>query len=93
VLRDVAADQRGVVSGLLNLARNLGLFTGAAGWGAVFACAVRAADITTAAPAAVAAGMRTTFAAAAIVAGGALWLARQGRAQEVRVASEARRPT
>jgi MFS family permease len=65
VMRIISADQRGVVSGLLNLSRNLGLITGASMMGAVFAFASRTADITTAEPAAVAAGMRVTFAVAA----------------------------
>jgi EmrB/QacA subfamily drug resistance transporter len=39
VMTDVRADQRGVISGLLNLSRNLGLVTGAAVMGAVFALA------------------------------------------------------
>lgn len=37
VMADVAADQRGVVSGLLTLSRNLGLITGASALAAVFA--------------------------------------------------------
>ena len=37
VMADVAAEQRGVVSGLLTLSRNLGLITGASAMGAVFA--------------------------------------------------------
>ncbi|GAA0955371.1 hypothetical protein GCM10009554_62920 [Kribbella koreensis] len=37
VLTDLPPDQRGVVSGLLNLSRNLGLITGTAVMGAVFA--------------------------------------------------------
>ncbi len=39
VMMDVHADQRGVVSGLLNLSRNLGGITGASVMGAVFALA------------------------------------------------------
>lgn len=65
VMADVCADQRGAVSGLLNLSRNLGLITGASAMGAVFAFASSASDITTASPAAVATGMRITFAVAA----------------------------
>ena len=60
----VPADQRGVVSGLLNLSRNLGLITGASVMGAVFALGAGTADITTARPEAVASGMRMTFAVA-----------------------------
>jgi EmrB/QacA subfamily drug resistance transporter len=37
VMTDVAAEQRGVISGMLNLSRNLGLITGASVMGAVFA--------------------------------------------------------
>ncbi len=64
VMADIPADQRGVLSGMLNLSRNLGLMTGASAMGAVFAFASRAADITTARPEAVATGMQTTFAVA-----------------------------
>jgi len=65
VMEDVSPDQRGVISGLLNLSRNLGLITGASVMGAVFALASRAGDFTTARPEAVAIGMRVTFAVAA----------------------------
>ncbi len=37
VMTNVAADQRGVISGLLSLSRNLGLITGASVMGSVFA--------------------------------------------------------
>jgi EmrB/QacA subfamily drug resistance transporter len=80
VMTDVRADQRGVISGLLNLSRNLGLVTGAAVMGAVFALASAAVDITTAQPAAVATGMRVTFAVAALLIGGALAIALRSRA-------------
>jgi MFS family permease len=39
VMADVRPDQRGVISGMLNLSRNLGLITGASATGAVFAVA------------------------------------------------------
>lgn len=61
VMTNVGSDQRGVVSGLLNLSRNLGVTTGASAMGAVFAVASAAADITKASPEAVATGMRATF--------------------------------
>jgi len=67
VMMDVRADQRGVISGLLNLSRNLGLITGASLMGAVFALASAAPDITTASPDAVASGMRITFAVASVL--------------------------
>jgi EmrB/QacA subfamily drug resistance transporter len=65
VMMDVDPDQRGVISGMLSLSRNLGLITGASVMGAVFAFASMTTDIATAHPEAVAAGMRITFAVAA----------------------------
>ena len=44
VMADVAPGQRGVISGMLNLSRNLGLITGASLMVAVFAFAARAGD-------------------------------------------------
>lgn len=64
-MREARPDQRGVVSGTLNLSRNLGLITGASVMGAVFTLASGASDIAAASPGAVAAGMRVTFAVAA----------------------------
>jgi EmrB/QacA subfamily drug resistance transporter len=67
VMMDIRPDQRGVISGMLNLSRNLGLITGASEMGAVFALASATIDITTARPEAVATGMRITFAVAAVL--------------------------
>jgi EmrB/QacA subfamily drug resistance transporter len=67
VMTDLLPDQRGVVSGMLNLSRNLGLITGASVMGAVFALASATVDITTARSEAVAAGLRITFAVAGIL--------------------------
>ena len=64
VMTDVTGDQRGVISGMLNLSRNLGLITGASVMGAVFSFASATTDIATARPEAIAAGMRVTFAVA-----------------------------
>ena len=72
---DIRPDQRGVISGMLTLSRNLGLITGASVMGAVFALASATVDITTARPEAVATGMRITFAVAAILIAVALALA------------------
>jgi len=80
VMTDIRADQRGVISGLLNLSRNLGLVTGASVMGAVFALASATTDITTARPEAVATGMRITFGVAAILIVGALAIAVGSRA-------------
>jgi hypothetical protein len=66
-MTDVSQDQKGVVAGMLNLSRNLGLITGASVMGAVFALASATVDITTARPEAVATGTRITFAVAAML--------------------------
>lgn len=71
VMSGIAAGQRGVVSGLLNLARNLGLITGASAMGAVFALAV-GQGVATAPASAVAQGMHLSFAVAAGLMGLAL---------------------
>jgi MFS family permease len=75
VMVNIQADQRGVVSGILTLSRNLGLITGASLMGAVFASASGTASILTAGPEAVAGGMRITFALAAALIIGALGIA------------------
>jgi EmrB/QacA subfamily drug resistance transporter len=75
VMTDVHPQQRGSVSGLLNLSRNLGRITGISAMGAVFAFAATTTDIANAPPEAVATGVRTTFAVAAILTGTALALA------------------
>jgi EmrB/QacA subfamily drug resistance transporter len=80
VMTDVFPDQRGVISGMLNLSRNLGLITGASAMGAVFAFASATTDITTARPEAVASGMRVTFAVAAVLVLVALVIAVGSRA-------------
>jgi MFS family permease len=64
VMADIRPDQRGVIAGMLNLSRNLGLVTGASVMGSVYA----------------AAGMRTTFGVAAVLIGVALGLALRTRA-------------
>lgn len=81
VMADVSPDRRGVVSGLLNLSRNLGFITGASVMGAVFALATASIDITAATAEAVGTGMRITFAVATLLVVGALviaWRARRG---------------
>jgi EmrB/QacA subfamily drug resistance transporter len=84
VMTDIRPDQRGVISGMLNLSRNLGLITGASVMGAVFALASATIDITTARPEAVAAGMRITFAVAAMLIVVALAIAVGSRALATR---------
>ncbi|WP_445500856.1 MFS transporter [Microvirga sp. G4-2] len=67
VMKDLQSDQRGVISGMLNLARHLGLVTGASVMGAVFALSLATTDAATAHPDTVAAGFRMTFAVATIL--------------------------
>ncbi|MDQ2683486.1 MAG: MFS transporter, partial [Chloroflexota bacterium] len=76
IMRDVEPNQRGVVSGLANLSRNLGLITGASAMGAVFAFASGTSDFATAPPDRVADGMRATYAVATILIAIALVVAR-----------------
>ncbi len=90
VMTGIRPDQRGVISGLLSLSRNLGLITGAAVMGAVFAFASATTDSTTtdimaAHPDSVAAGMRITFAVAASLIVVALVLALASRALTTRL--------
>jgi hypothetical protein len=80
VMTDVRSDQRGAVSGMLNLSRNLGLITGASVMGAVFAFASAATDASTASPEAVAAGMQTTFGFSVFLVLAALTIALRWRA-------------
>jgi EmrB/QacA subfamily drug resistance transporter len=75
VMTDVAPDQRGVTSGMLNLSRNLGLITGASVMGAVFSLAAGTSDINIASPDAVATAMRITFLVAAALILAALAIA------------------
>jgi MFS family permease len=67
VMAGVDAGQRGVVSGLLNLSRNLGLITGASMMGAVFARAAGTSDIARAGVDAVVAGTHVAFGFAALL--------------------------
>ncbi len=78
IMADIRADQRGVISGMLSLSRNLGLITGASLMGAVFAHAT-GTDVATAHAAAVATGMRMTFAVAALLIATALVIAAGSR--------------
>jgi EmrB/QacA subfamily drug resistance transporter len=84
VMTDIGQDQRGVVSGMLNLSRNLGLITGASVMGAVFAFTAGATDITAVPAKAVATGMQVTFAVAAVLMLAALAIAVGSRALATR---------
>lgn len=65
VMAGVRPDQRGLISGMLNLSRNLGLISGASAMGAVFAFGSAANDVASASATALAAGMHLSFAVAA----------------------------
>ena len=75
VMAGVDPDQRGVVSGLLNLARNLGLVTGAALMGSVFAQAAGGVSLAVAGPQVLAHGTHCTFALAVVLLVAALGIA------------------
>jgi EmrB/QacA subfamily drug resistance transporter len=67
VMAGASPNDRGLVSGMANLSRNLGLITGASLMGAVFAYAAGASDVSGADPQDVASGTRWTFAVAAVL--------------------------
>ncbi|NHQ86490.1 MFS transporter [Iodobacter sp. HSC-16F04] len=67
VMDKIASDQRGMISGLLNLSRNLGLITGASLMGAVFALAAGTNALNTATTEAVAQGLKITFTLASLL--------------------------
>lgn len=67
VMLDVAAQQRGLTAGLLSLSRNLGLISGAAAMGALFAVMSQPGGGGSADVAAVARGIHWTFAVAAVL--------------------------
>jgi EmrB/QacA subfamily drug resistance transporter len=65
VMADLAPDQRGLLSGMLNLSRNVGFITGASAMPALFALGTGTRELMAAAPLAVATGMHLTFLVAA----------------------------
>jgi len=81
VMADAGQEQRGVISGMLSLSRNLGLITGAAAMGAVFSLATGVPNVATASPQALATGLRITFGVAALLMVGALAIALGARRQ------------
>lgn len=76
VMKNVGAGERGVVSGVLNLARNLGLISGVALMGAIFSAASGTSSVTLATPNAIATGLRVTFAFATALLAVAFAIAR-----------------
>lgn len=61
VLNSVSAERRGVASGLLGLARNLGLITGASALATLFAAAAGSTELAASSPEALTIALRTTF--------------------------------
>lgn len=68
VMQAMPASQRGVASGMLSLARNFGLITGASVMGLIFTAAAAVPDLHTASASAIASALHVTFAAGAILA-------------------------
>jgi EmrB/QacA subfamily drug resistance transporter len=67
LMKHAAPEQRGVIAGMVNLARNLGLITGASAMGALFMLAANTDDIKLATAGAISNGMRVTYLAAGIL--------------------------
>lgn len=79
VMAAASDNQRGVLSGLLGLSRNLGFMTGASVMATLFSAAIGPADIVETPPAIVADAFTTTFLAATVLPLLALLLAFIGR--------------
>lgn len=79
VMRDVAQSERGLISGMLGLSRNLGLVTGASMMGAIFAFFAGMSTTADAAPQSIATGMAATFGIAGLLIVAALFVALAGR--------------
>ena len=90
VMTDIRPEQRGVISGLLNLSRNLGLVTGASVMGTVFAFGSAATSIMTTGPSAVERGMHITFGVATALIVSALAIAAGSHALSRRAAPPSR---
>lgn len=75
VMGAIAQGQRGVISGLLSLSRNLGLITGASVMGTVFAMGVGSSAISTASAQAVTTGMHASYCVATLLVASALAIA------------------
>ncbi len=78
VVNGVEAGERGVVSGMLGLSRNLGLVTGASAMGAVFSLTASMGSTGSSRAEAIASGTRSTFAVAVVLVIAALMLALRG---------------
>lgn len=79
VMQSATADRRGVVSGILNLSRNLGFLTGASMMSAIFAVTIGRGDIINAPPQMVITGFSITLLVGAALVMGALAVAVRNR--------------
>jgi EmrB/QacA subfamily drug resistance transporter len=86
VMTNVLPAERGVISGMLNLSRNLGLITGASLMGAIFALGAGTPQILAPRPDSVVTGMRLTFSVAASLIVVALAIAVVSQARSRRAA-------
>lgn len=82
VMGGLPAQQRGVISGLVNLARNLGFITGASVMGAVFAHAAGTAQLLSATPQALTQGLHQVGLGAAGLAALTWWLTWRDRPRQ-----------
>lgn len=80
LMKHAAPEQRGVISGMVNLARNLGLITGASAMGALFMLAANVDDIKLATAEAVSNGMRVSYLTAGVLVAIALVMTIRSRA-------------
>jgi EmrB/QacA subfamily drug resistance transporter len=79
VMTGILPEQRGVISGMLNLSRNLGLISGASAMGAVFAFGESIVGDATPLAASATNGMRLTFWVAAVLISASVLLALRAR--------------
>jgi len=75
VMQGALPSKRGLISGLISLSRNLGIITGAATMGALFAYASGPVDVLHAAPEAVDFGTRATYGVATLLIGAGIYFA------------------
>lgn len=76
VMSGIRAEHRGVISGLLNLSRNLGLIIGTSAMGAVFSFGVGTSAIEDATSGSIADGMQLVFVVAGTLMIAAFWISR-----------------
>ncbi len=82
LMKDLFPERRGLIAGMVNLARNLGAITGASAMGALFYLASQ--QVAGTAAAAAVDGMRVTYGVAALLALAALLIAFGGRRRMLR---------